>query len=161
MEEGQTVSHHIVFVLYRYTLEQTNCFNLLGITGAQRSRDFPTHLSLSDLHLLPIEYDRWLARSRIDLVEAITRYTNKPINYPFRMRPAYFTSPLQGTTWGPSATPSGRHKTSLVHRSSLSCIAVNAPRRTRSSLEIEGDHLACVVEPTTVAGAIRWSKSNR
>ena len=42
--------------------------------------DFPTHLSLSDLHLLPIEYDRSLARSRIDLVEAITRYTNKPIN---------------------------------------------------------------------------------
>ena len=61
-------------------LEQTNCFSLLGITGAQRSRDFPTHLSLSDLHLLPIEYDRSLARSRIDLVEAITRYTNKPIN---------------------------------------------------------------------------------
>ena len=99
MEEGQTVSHHIVFVLCRYTLEQTNCFSLLGITGAQRSRDFPTHLSLSDLHLLPIEYDRSLARSRIDLVEAITRYTNKPINYPFRMRPAYFTSPLQGTIW--------------------------------------------------------------
>ena len=93
--------------------------------------DFPTHLSLSHLHLLPIKYDRSLARSRIDLVEAITRYTNKPINYPFRMRPAYFTSPLQGTTWGPSATPSDRHKTSLVHRSSLSCIAVNAPTRHR------------------------------
>ena len=39
---------------------------------------------------------RSLAR---DLVEAITRYTNKPINYPFRMRPAYFTSPLQGAIW--------------------------------------------------------------
>ena len=80
MEEGQTVSHHIVFVLCRYTLEQTNCFSLLGITSVQRSRDFPTHLSLSHLHLLPIKYDRSLARSRIDLVEAITRYTNKPIN---------------------------------------------------------------------------------
>jgi hypothetical protein len=53
---------------------------LLGITGAQKSRDFPTHLSLSHLHLFPIKYDRSLARSRIDLVEAITRYTNKPIN---------------------------------------------------------------------------------
>ena len=74
MVECQTVSHHIVFVLCRYTLEQTNCSSLLGITGAQRSHDFPTHLSLSDLHLLPIEYDRSLARSRIDLVEAITRY---------------------------------------------------------------------------------------
>ena len=37
--------------------------------------------SLANQTSVVIEYDRSLARSRIDLVEAITRYTNKPINF--------------------------------------------------------------------------------
>jgi len=62
MEEGQTVSHHVVFVLCRYTLEQANCSSLLGITSVQRSRGLSPsiHLSLS-LALASIEYDRSLA----------------------------------------------------------------------------------------------------
>jgi hypothetical protein len=91
MEEGQTVSHHIVFVLCRYTLEQTNCSSLLGITGVQRSRDFPTHLSQSHLHLLPTKYDRSLARARIELVYVFKRFTNKTKNNPIRIRAAYIS----------------------------------------------------------------------
>ena len=62
----------------------TYVLRILGVSRLRRCRrnhlsgDFPTHLSLS---LALASYDRSLARSRIDLVEAITRYTNKPINY--------------------------------------------------------------------------------
>ena len=77
MEEGQTVSHHIVFVLCRYTLEQANCSSLLGITSVQRSRGLSPSIHLSLSLALASYRVRSLAR---DLVEAITRYTNKPIN---------------------------------------------------------------------------------
>ena len=77
MEEGQTVSHHVVFVLCRYTLEQANCSSLLGITSVQRSRGLSPSIHLSLSLALAFHRVRSLAR---DLVEAITRYTNKPIN---------------------------------------------------------------------------------